>query len=284
MWKLLALLYRLKTPRKRREKLVSWQISVAIFSGLALLLLIPLSFAHDKEFTPLGQVGTCILLPLFICVIYLEIRCNHGKDTAPDLLAQLLHVDDIYQLGDAHLALAAKQVGSSIRIAALIQNSREHSGDVRLKVFSKRLQAWQIQIPPLQSTLDGACLAIASTDVPLPTLDAPITIYLQYNGSAKTTGPRVRFARRQAIPTALSKFFAATMAAKFHDSNALMCGPEFNLKLVPFETRAPATPASWKVRNLWTPRYPKQLGELRGELAQMGWEFDEPAAISAEQI
>jgi hypothetical protein len=269
MWRIWAFFDRCKRNQGLAQTPISWQISGCIVLAIVLLFSCPIAFAADSgkdaQLIPGIIAGAAVLfLAIFI---FLEIRDNHGTDSQPDLLAQLVPLDDIYLAGDSHFSMTAMQRGAVIRFIVLIQNLREEPGEFDLQIFTRQFKDFPGEIPILRCSIAGACLAKAFVDVPLPNLESLRTIYWQYSATAKTKGRRVRFAKRRVVVSEFSKIIGMAVAVKTHQEEVMLQSTAIKLDLTPVNSMAMATPVQWKVENLWDPKHPKPVEELRSALA-----------------
>jgi len=224
--------------------------------------------AFDSKSDPisrrLGLIVLAVAAPALVVFVVLEIRFNHGRDIAPDILAQLFPIDRIYQGGASHYVLFAEQCDGQVCLTVLIQNLREGPGTFYLKVYTPHYQNCPLEVPILRLAIVGSSVMRATAQVPLPGIVAPVTIELKYSGSAQTKGRRVRFAVRQAVANstiaALGSVFAHVDLTRVRNNATIF------LSLDPIHGDAPPPANQWVADALWTPAGPKTAEEIHALL------------------
>ncbi len=244
MWRIWAFFFR--THKNLESKPLSWRMIIAILLGILILLFAYNAFASgvDYKIQKIAQIITFTAVALLALLINLEIRAGYREDIEPDLLSELVPAELIYQKGDCHFSAKAVQRGAVIRFSVIFQNRREQPGDFYLEIFSPKSKDVRIEVPILRCPLEGAGLARAIVDVPVPDIDSPVTVYMEYDGCGNSSGRVVRFARQQVIIGQLTKIILWTMATLKHMKLAIP-STRFGLDLVPVESRVEAISSQW---------------------------------------
>lgn len=194
------------------SKPLTWQQGCAFLCSIVALVGAFLAFGADIE-DALRNIGIWILLisvPSFIGLLTMHFIAHHRRDLEPDVLAQLVPPATIMQLGDSHFWLDAAQASDRLVLRLLIQNIRDGEGEMRLTLKAKSgRDILGIADANMRVTLTGASLNALLIPIPLSPRTSHRVIEFQVSGSCKSTGTKVRFARRTAVTKPTSPVFTA---------------------------------------------------------------------------
>jgi hypothetical protein len=248
-------------------KALSWQMSLCIVLGILAFIFGGMAFHPngDAQVQRVGEHALFIIVPLAVLLIACEILMNRSGKQEPDILIELYSLEQIYQRGDAQYVFTAEQAGPFLRVRVAFQNLRSRPGVFYFKAHTLAGEGCHLETPILRAEMPGACVALAVVDLPLPKLTAALSVDLQFSGSGKAGGRRVRTANRQATLGTTDWMFRAPLRAVLPNDQA----PGLNTRstvtagLSPYAGDEAKTEPIWQIRRLWDPQKPAEIGQIR---------------------
>src|SRR5688572_17319140 len=128
------------------EKPLVWQHVLAVFLLLGMLPAAIFAWGGDipAEYRPRGALAFWCLLALFVWLVVWGFLRSRRADIHADVLARLFPEGTIMQIGPMHLWLNVLVLGPRVRAIAVVQNTRNGDGELRLVLRPERSRAFRL--------------------------------------------------------------------------------------------------------------------------------------------
>src|SRR5438270_208148 len=107
------------------DRPITWQQAIAVLAGIFVVPSGVLMFAVGEDADVchrIGWVGFPTSVVILVVFTRWHLRRVRQPDLLPDILAQMVPVDQILQLGRCHLYMTARRSGAGVEIGAFVQN------------------------------------------------------------------------------------------------------------------------------------------------------------------
>jgi hypothetical protein len=242
---------------------LTWQQTLCVLLALAAVTFSVMAFGKGSDLDGvrhIGRYGLAITVPLFAVLLVSHFRATRRPDEYPDILSQLVPVEEIFEEGPSHFWFTARQEGQNLRVSVLVQNKRAGPGRFRLKLKHKgtMFTSGARSLPsPLICDVGGAAVVFADTSFPLPQLHAPSSLTFFIEPSFRAKGRSVRFARRGVVTKRVST--GVTLGLLLTGTLYAGGGTTCTVDLAPVgadETAAESDWYDWRAAHVWSPDDP----------------------------
>jgi hypothetical protein len=201
------------------ERPVTWQQAVSVLAAFAVGIFAILMFSEGEgaqELHRSASVGLLLSTAVLAIFTYWHFHRIRKPDLVPDILAQMVPVDQIRQIGRCHLYIAVRPRGVGVEVGVFAQNLTDGLGTLRLRfVPTFSIIGRSIVIPELECDVPPAAVVHAhgcfASDY-----DRSSTQRLYAEGEFYSAGKQIRFARRSVITKRMSLFLSLGLGLTGH--------------------------------------------------------------------
>lgn len=236
---------------------LTWQQIVAIVAGAPAIILGILAFAPGEDIDPSRNTFRVLFaVNVLICIgaAIWHVRRAHRADLQPDILAQMVPVSSILELGRCHLYLLFRTAGNVVEIKGYCQNLNDGRGKLHLGFVDRSsARSDRLRIPALVCDLPPA--AVVQVEGRFACGGPAGRVYsVSLEGRFQSSGRQVRFARRRVMSKRVSPFItaAALLGGTLYDG-----GGTFLSFTVTSDFEAALTDdgdGHWRVTPTWLPQ------------------------------
>ena len=239
------------------ERPLTWQQVIAVLGALGVFFFGLFVFAEGDDaeaFHRVAWIGLPISAAFLTVFTWLHLRRVRRPDLLPDVLAQMVPVDQILQLGLCHLYIAARPCGVGVEIGAFVQNMADGLGTLRLQFkppFS--LLGNSIIIPELECEVPPGAVINAHGRFACD-IDRLRTRNFYLEGNFHSTGKQVRFARRTALTMRLNPIVSAGLVLLSHWHHSGGTYIEISSDVDGGEDQVVGFDSQWTTTLIWSPQ------------------------------
>lgn len=234
--------------------------SLAILAGIAAGFFAIFAFGQGRDLDPMRpamRIWFAIALAICLGATVWHFRRTRRADLVPDVLASLMPIESILEVGRCHLTIAARMSGSIVEIEGYAQNLNDGPGLLELTFIdrSPRPPGRRLQIPPLTCKVPPAAVVrFTGRFLCYGPVGRLYQVYLE--GRYEARGRQVRFARRKVLSKRVSPAITAAALA----AGTIYAGGGFFLSFT-VDTDVAGSPVlpdkpRWAATAFWLPPAP----------------------------